>query len=228
MAKSQKTFYYILGAVLLVGGAFIVSRYSGGGPISIPANVAVLPADTSGFRGYLLGSADATIEVTEYGDMECSYCQTFATMQFPDVQRRLIETGKVRFRYRDYPLSGHRHPREAAHAAACADDQGKYWEVQHEIFVQQTEWFRKANAVPTFRAIAEQLGLDVSTWDDCMRSGRYAGRIQASLEEGIAIGVTSTPTFFLNGRLFQFRNADQLVAVVDSLLALQPTAASQP
>ncbi len=228
MAQSQKTFYLALLGLLLVGGYFIMSRFTGGGIISIPANVTVMPEDTSGFRGYVLGSPDAPIEVTEYGDLECSYCQTFATMQFPDVQRRLIATGKIRFRYRDYPLPGHRHPREAAHAAACGNDQGKYWEMQHEIFAQQGDWARKADAVPSFRAIAEHLSLDVKAWDECMRSGRYAGRIQASLDEGTAIGVNSTPTFFLNGRLFQFRNADQLVAVVDSLITLQSAAATQP
>ncbi len=124
----MKRFYAILAGVAVVGlGAlgFLMSRPR---VASIPANVTIQPSDTAGFRGYLKGSADAPVEITEYADYQCPFCQTFATLQMPTIEERLIKTGRLRWRYRDFPLQQHPFARLAAHSAACGDEQGKYWE----------------------------------------------------------------------------------------------------
>ena len=219
MTSGQRPFYLTLAVLILVGGAFIASRSRNGGSISIPANVAVTVADTSGFRGYVLGSANAPVEVTEYGDLECPGCGSFSQVQFPDVKARLIDTGKLRLRYRDYPWDAlHKHPRVAAHALACSNDQGHSWDVIERMFAVQNDWATASDPIPKLSDIVKSVGVDVSTWEACMRSAKYAGRIQASLDEGNAIGVKSTPSFLIGGRIYTGIGSDEMARLVDSLI----------
>jgi protein-disulfide isomerase len=189
----------------------------------------VTNADTAGFRGYLIGDAKAPIEITEYGDFQCPGCANFEQIQWPSVVTSLIKTGKARFRFRDYPLDGvHSHPRVASHAAACADDQGKFWEVKEAIFGRQTDWSPKSDPMPVFKEIMQGAGLDVTKWMDCMKSAKYAGRIQASSEEGTKLGVNTTPSFLVGDHLYVGANSDQLAHLVDSLTALATPAPAAP
>ena len=219
-----KRFYLILALVAAGGLAALAYLVLGRKPVSIPANVAVLPTDTAGFRGYVLGSDSAPVEITEYADYQCPFCADFSLVQFPDIKSRLIDTGKLRWRYRDYPLDGlHPSARISAHTAACADEQGKYWPVHNLIYQGQSDWAR-GNAEGILRGYAEAAQLDLAKYDECMQSARYAGRIEASLQEGNALGVTGTPTFLVAGRLLQAREGryDRIRAIVDSLIAAGP------
>lgn len=219
-------FYLLLGGIAVAGlGVITYLAVGRGHTVSIPANVVVQPADTSGFEGYYLGSDSAPVEITEYADFQCPACQQFATLQFPVVEKQLIATGKVRWRYRDYPLdNAHPYARLVAHAAACANEQGKYWDFARLIYDGQFNWSSSTDPGSIFRGYGRSLGLDLGSYDACMKSARYAGRIQASLQEGTALGVQSTPTFLINGRLYPGAlPSDVIVHVVDSLLqARQP------
>jgi protein-disulfide isomerase len=190
---------------------------------SIPADVTVQPSDTAGFRGYLKGSPDAPVEISEYADYQCPFCQTFATLQMPTIDERLIKTGRVRWRYRDFPLQQHQFARLAAHSAACADEQGKYWEQHDRIYEGQSDWAASRDAGDHFREYAQGNGLDLGRYDECMQSGKYAGRIQASLEEGTRAGVSSTPTLLVGDRLYQGRiDSDAIRRLVDSMAPVTP------
>jgi protein-disulfide isomerase len=191
--------------------------------VSIPANVTIQPSDTSGFRGYLKGSPDASVEITEFADYQCPFCQTFATLQMPTIEERLIKTGRLRWRYRDFPLQQHPFSRLAAHSAACADEQGKYWEQHNRIYEGQAEWAAARDAGPVLRRYAQADGLDLGRYDACMKAGKYAGRIQASLDEGIQAGVNSTPTLLVGNRLYRGRfDSDAITKLVDSLAPRRP------
>jgi protein-disulfide isomerase len=186
--------------------------------VSIPANVTVQASDTSGFRGYVKGSPAAPIEITEFADYQCPFCQTFATLQMPTIQERLIDTGRLRWRYRDFPLQQHSFARLAAHSAACADEQGKYWEQHDRIYAGQQDWAGAKNAAPAFRDYAKASGLDLGRYDACMKASKYAGRIQASYNEGVQLGVSSTPTLLVGDRLYRGRvDSDAITKLVDSL-----------
>ena len=87
-----------------------------------------------------MGSATAPLEVTEFGDFECPQCGRFATLTEPDVRTRLVNTGTIRWRYIDFPLEMHRNTWNASIAAACADEQGKFWEMHDAIFAAQDRW----------------------------------------------------------------------------------------
>ncbi len=211
-------FYALLGVVAVIGIGLLGYQLAKPATVSIPANVAVQPSDTAGFHGYVKGADTAPVEITEYADYECPFCQTFATLQMPTIDERLIRTGRLRWRYRDFPLQQHPHSRVAAHSAACADEQGKYWAQHEKIYEGQSEWSPARDAAGIFRRYAGEAGLDLGKYDACMSSGKYAGRIQASYDEGTRVGVSSTPTLLVGGRLYQGRfDSDAIAKLVDSL-----------
>ena len=216
-------FYWLLGAIALVGAGLLAWQMRRSGAVSIPANVEVLASDTAGFRGYTLGSDSAPVTVVEFGDYQCPGCATFSLVTMPDVKTRLIDAGRIKWIYRDFPLDDiHPSARISAHAAACAEEQGKFWPVHSLIFQGQRDW-AFGNATRVLRGYAEAAGADVDAYDACMESARYAGRIEASKQEGVRLGVRSTPSFLIGDRLYENMNYDTMRKLVDSLSAAQPT-----
>jgi protein-disulfide isomerase len=115
-------------------------------------------------------------------------------------------------------LQQHPFARLAAHSAACADEQGKYWDQHQRIYEGQADWSAARDAGPIFRSYAKAVGLDLGRYDACMKAGKYAGRIQASYNEGVQLGVGSTPTLLVSGRLYRGRlDSDAILKLVDSL-----------
>jgi protein-disulfide isomerase len=214
----MKRFYLLFAVLAAVGLGALLYLSRRPANVSIPANVTVQASDTSGFRGYIKGSSTAPVEITEFADYQCPFCQTFATLQMPTIQARLIDSGKLRWRYRDFPLQQHSFARLAAHSAACADEQGKYWDQHDRIYEGQQDWATTRDAGPLFRDYARAAGLDLRRYDACMKAGKYAGRIQASLNEGMQLGVSSTPTLLVGDRLYRGRvDSDAITKLVDSL-----------
>jgi protein-disulfide isomerase len=219
----MKRFYGLLAAVAVVGVGLLGYQLSKPATVSIPANVQIDVKDTAGFHGYVKGDANAPVEITEYADYQCPFCQTFATLQMPTIEQRLIQTGRLRWRYMDFPLQQHPFSRLAAHSAACADEQGKFWPQHQRIYEGQAEWTAARSAVNIFHEYAKANGLDLARYDSCMQAGKYAGRIQASYEQGVRLGVSSTPTLLIGNRLYQGRfDSDAIIRLVDSL-APRPT-----
>jgi len=209
-------FYLLLVAVAFIGGGVLWfgSRRQAAPPATAPIPIAA----ADGFHGFTLGSDSAKVEVTEYSDFECPFCASFATVQMPVIRQQLITTGKVRWRYRDFPLPVHQYSRYAALAAQCAGEQGKFWEMHDQLFSNH-QWAQTGkNPASLFRDFARTIGLDVDKYDACVDGQRYAGRIRASVQEGEALGVRGTPSFFVGGQMFQGRaTSDDFKALVDSL-----------
>lgn len=219
----QKAFNVVLGAVAVAGVAWLLMRTLGAP--NLPVTAAAGTPDTTGFTGYVIGSADAPVEIVEYADFQCPACANFDQVQWPDVKARLIDTGKLRLRYRDYPLDEiHPQARIAAHAAACADDQGRFWQMKNGIYSRQNDWAFKSGSKPydVLGEIAGAVGADVNAWQACMKAGTHAARIEASHAEALRVGAPSTPTFLIGGRLYPGMNSDMMVQLVDSLAALAP------
>jgi len=223
----QQRFYLILGAVAVAAIGWLAVKVLGAP--DLPVVAAAGTRDTTGFQGYVLGSPDAPVEIVEYADFQCPACAGFDMVQFPDVKRRLIDTGKARFVHRDYPFipQAHPHGHLASHAAACADDQGKFWEMKDRLYRSQGQWtFQKTGGA--YDIMGDQFaetGGDRGAWEECMESGRHAARIQASVEEGARLGVNGTPTFLIAGKLYPGASSDEFVRVVDSLIAAGATPA---
>ena len=220
----MQTFYKVLGAAGVIGVGVIGWQMTKQPAVSIPANVTVTAADTAGFHGYILGSDTAPVTIVEYADFQCPQCENFDAVQWPSVYEQLIATGKLRWVYRDWPIDGlHSHTRLASHAAACADEQGKFWQMKQKLYNYQASWAFGTWQMGKFREYAKGAGVNVDQWEGCMESAKYAGRIQASSEEGARLGVNSTPSFLIGGRIYAgVQGSDALRQFVDSIIAARP------
>jgi protein-disulfide isomerase len=144
--------------------------------------------------GQARGPATAPITIVEYADYQCPYC-TRAAAAVKQVEERYA--GKVRFVFRDFPLTQiHPNAGKAAEAASCASDQGKFWPMHDRLFANQSKL-----AVDELKKHAVELGLDAAAFDTCLDSGKHAEAWKKSLAEGQSYGLTGTPSFFINGRL---------------------------
>jgi protein-disulfide isomerase len=223
--SSKKTFYIGLAVAAVVGIAalsYMTSQAAKNRIITVDPN---LPSVAS--QGYTLGSPDAKVELVEHGDFECPGCGHFAELTEPDVRAEYINTGKVRFRFIDFPLiNAHRNTLNASNAAACADEQGKFWDMHDRLYGTQDQWSsltggpESANPDKHFRALARQInGLDAAKFDECLASRRNLAKIQAHLKLGEARGVNGTPTFFLGNQQFGNVAISTMRDVLDKALA---------
>lgn len=215
-------FYLMLGAVAVVGAGILLYAARGGSPAALSWDGPTPEPAADGFNGYVMGSDSAPVEIIEFLDFECPACANFAVIQFPTVREQLIATGKVRWRSRDLPLQGHKYSRFSAHAAHCAGEQGKYFEMHDQLFTNHGWAQTGRDPGSLFRRLAETVGVDLARYDECMASARYAGRIEASRQEAERLGSGGTPTFFVNGRMVQgggVPNSDQIKALVDQAAA---------
>jgi protein-disulfide isomerase len=139
------------------------------------------------------GSANAKVTIVEFADFECPYCRQW----YSTVYVRILQNykDKVRFVYRDYPLSFHPNAKPAALAADCANAQGRYWDY-FELLYGDPRGLGDALYV----TYARELGLDVSTFSNCVSANTYANEIDLDMKDAIKLGVNGVPAFFINDR----------------------------
>jgi len=225
--RSRGKFVGAIVAIALIGAAAI--GYKATRPTNQPAATAVDPNLAREAEGYLLGDSAAPVQILEFADYECPACAQFATVTAPDVRKRLVETGQASYRFFDFPLRQHRNSRSASNAAACANDQGKYWQMHDRLFAGQMDWNTQATSNPkkVFQQYARDLGLDVGAWETCYDSDKHQRRIAANEAEGDRRQVRSTPTFVIGDRMIAGALPfDRMKALVDS--AAQRGAAPAP
>jgi protein-disulfide isomerase len=115
-----------------------------------------------------------------------------------------VETGQVRYVFKDFPLTSiHPQALKAAEAARCARDVGgddMYWQMHDWLFAGQDQWSNNPDHAAVFKGYAGRLGLDQTAFDECLDSGRYEELVMADLSEGAGFGVSGTPAFFINGQ----------------------------
>ena len=166
-----------------------------------PQGTALTQPSTAGQPS--LGAADAPVLIVEFADFQCPFCRRFEQESFERLKTDYIDTGVVRFVFRDFPLTQiHPHAELAAEAAACADEQGEFWPMHDMLFRNQPEWAggSAAAARRSFRQYAQALGLKLAQFGACLSDRRYSQSIKQDLQAGSRLGVRGTPTFFINGR----------------------------
>lgn len=184
-------------AISAIGGAIAgvtyLARNSNNAPNgdSSPLTSAISSAD------WVRGNSASSVTLIEYGDFQCPACAQY----HPLVKRLKDEFGeRVAFGFRHFPLSQvHPNAKAAARAAEAAGAQGKFWEMHDILFERQTEWVPKPNPKAAFVSYAKELGINTDQFETDMDRDDFDDKISAHYQAGVASGVNSTPTFFLNG-----------------------------
>ena len=157
----------------------------------------------------VLGDAKAPVTIIEYASMTCSHCAAFHTTTYPQMKQRYVDTGKVRYILREFPLD----PLAAGAfmLARCAGE-GKYYPLVETLFKEQKNWAFVQNPIPPLFAIAKQAGFNEQTFEKCLSDQKLLDSVEAVRKQGAEkFGVTSTPTFFINGKVVRgAMTADEL------------------
>lgn len=181
-------------SVLLLG---LILGYLIRGFASIPQAAAEPPSAVGSVKS--LGREDAPVVMIEYSDFQCPLCRRYSEETLPKIIRDYVDTGKVRYVFKHFPLNIHPQAVGAASASECALEQGKFWEMHKLLFAKQQLWSGQENYLSTFKAWAAELGLDEARFADCLDSDKFLANIEKDYREAVGKSLRGTPSFFING-----------------------------
>ncbi|GGT46156.1 hypothetical protein GCM10010176_106620 [Nonomuraea spiralis] len=200
--------------VVLLAAGFVVNRLSDPEPAAVAAGESqYVRADSH----KLSVAPDGKVTLVEFLDFECEACRA----AFPVVEDlRKQYAGKVTFVARYFPLPGHFNAERAARAVEASARQGKFEAMYQRMYETQTQWGEKqVPADDAFRGLAKSLGLDMTAWEKAYNAPETLERINKDVTDGKALGMTGTPTFFLNGRRLQPESEADFKAAINAALA---------
>ncbi|MBR9676308.1 DsbA family protein [Candidatus Woesearchaeota archaeon] len=142
------------------------------------------------------GDPNAVVTIVEWSDFECPFCARFYSETLGQILSEYVDTGKVKFVYRDYPLSFHPQAQKAAEAAECAGEQDKYFEMHDLLFEKGVK-----GGVASFKQFASDIGLDTAKFNTCLDTGAMASEVAKDMRDGQSLGIRGTPGFIINGQL---------------------------
>lgn len=180
----------IFTVVIVAAGVFFFDRSKPPENTNQKADEAVLLANTKNS----IGSPNASVKIVEFADLQCPACRTAQP-----IVKNMLEKHKdqVYFVWRHYPLSTHKNARVAARAVETAAIQGKFFEMADLLYTKQPEWSEKSDAKDLFAGYAQEIGLDVEKFKTDLDASYDV--IDQDYADGNKVGVSSTPTFFING-----------------------------
>ena len=194
---------------LLFGGVFLMSR--GGSNSSSPkqfSSEVLAPADSEKTSGIVNGvyqpaTSSASIVLVEFGDYQCPACGVY----HPFVKQLLTDlAGKVTFVFRNFPLSQHQNSNISAYAAEAAGLQGKFWQMHDKLYETQNDWSSSSDAKSIFQTYAKEMGLNMDQFNKDIDSQAVRDLIKKGENDGNLVGLTATPTFYLNGVIMELPN----------------------
>lgn len=182
-----------LGSSLWLGSATALAQ------AEVPVEQLMQPGS---LKELTMGSPDAKVTVVEYASMSCGHCANFSNNVWPEFKKKYVDTGKVYYIFREFPLDNR--AAAASMLARCAGDD-KTFPLIKVLFEKQSEWaFTKGNPVPKLFEIAKQAGFTQDSFDKCLTDQKLLDNITAVRERGSNVfGVSRTPTFFVNGKRLQ-------------------------
>ena len=185
-------------------------------PQSMASSAEPVPASAlSECGGPSCGQADAPVTIEIYSDFQCPYCkQADAILQ--QIAPQYFDTGKARLVYKNMPIIGPE-SQPAAEAALCAGDQDKFWMYANYLFARQGNENSGVFSRSNLKAFASSLGLDTGQFNTCLDSGKYTATVRQQAAEAQRLGVTGTPTFFINGKRYEgVLPAERLASIIDA------------
>lgn len=219
--RSLTWFYLGLALVAVLGVAAVIFSVTRGGsslPVVEPVTPRpiTVPTGTTPDGFAFKGREDAPVTVEEYADFQCPFCGTFATRIVPSLDQQFVETGNVRWIFRDYPLQQHANAIPAAEAARCAGDQNQFWPMHDLLFARQDEWAELDDFDSRAQQYAQALGLDVAAFGQCLASDIHLEPLRQAQAAAVQAQIPGTPTFFVNGRQVE---PEQLPQAIEAELA---------
>lgn len=192
---------FVAGSAILAAGAAALSAFDLRFIGTALAQVTEAELAVEGPLGDVVqGKADAPVTIIEYASMTCGHCATFHTNTYPELKKKYIDTGKVRYILREFPLD----PLAAAGfmLARCAG-KDKYYPMIDVLFAKQKEWAVQ-QPIPPLTAIAKQAGFTEEKFKSCLQDQKLLEGIEATRNRASeTLGVNSTPTFFVNGKILR-------------------------
>jgi protein-disulfide isomerase len=159
------------------------------GPAARQNTVVVsLPAEGT----QVMGSVDAPLVMVEFSDYQCPFCSEFHTDTFGRIKERYIDSGEMRYDIHDYPLTIHANAWQAALAARCASEQGKFWNMRDRLIADPAHL-----SVGELMGYAHDAGIDSTAFKECVDSRKYADAIARDIDEARKLGITATPAFII-------------------------------
>ncbi len=145
------------------------------------------------------GSKDAKVTIVEFSEYQCPYCKKYVDGAYQQIMQKYGD--QIYYIFHDFPLEFHPFAAKMAQVARCAGDEGKYWEMHDLLFKNQDTWTAQSDVSGSITQYVAQLELDKAEFNSCLSSGKYTQAIQDSIALGKSVGVTGTPTFFINGKM---------------------------
>lgn len=196
----------VVAVVVLIGGSIVYSKQA-----AEKANEGVT------VEAHVKGNPEASVSLVEYSDFQCPACGQF----YPYVKEIMEEYGdQVRFEYRHFPLINiHPQAVPAARAAEAAGQQGQFWQMHDKLFEGQNTWSKSSNPTGFFRQYAEELGLDMNTFNRHLGSSVIEEAIMSGFNDARDRGFTGTPTFMLNDEVMEFTTFEEFKAQIDAAVS---------
>ena len=139
------------------------------------------------------------VELVEFSDFQCPFCQRFYNDAYQQIKTKYIDTNKVKFTYRHYPLSFHQNAQKAGEASECANDQNKFFEY-HDLLFENSDADGAGLNTADLKKYAVNLGLDTAKFNACLDNGAKEEIVKKDFAEGQRLGVNGTPTVYVNGK----------------------------
>lgn len=199
------------GALSACGSAAITQTAETGKPLNVPPAEELMQPGPLGERA--LGNPNAPVTVIEYVSLTCPHCAAFQRDVFPRVKRDYIDTGKIRFIVREFPIG--RSAGNAAIANRCAPED-KYFTLLSNLLARQPEWVSQEVRLDAIYGVAKSVGMSRETFDKCLANQSMIDGLNEVKQRGRKFGVIGTPTFFANGRKAQGATTyEEFKALVD-------------
>ncbi|WP_454657886.1 DsbA family protein [Bosea beijingensis] len=194
---------------LLTGAAGIAAAALAGGTA---ARAQTKLPDAGPLGDVWLGTADAKVTIVEYASLTCSHCATFHAATWPELKKKYIDTGKVRFTLREFPLDP---LATAGFMLARCNGNDKYVPMTDLLFAQQRNWAFTDKPVDALSSLVKQAGFTQESFEACLKRQDIYDAVTVVKDGGAKAGVDSTPTFFING---QKRSGALTIAEFDKIL----------
>lgn len=218
----QRTLFVIVAilAIVIAGVLFLVLRPK-------PATNAT---DAATGARFVIGNPDAKVTVVDFSNYLCGHCRDHANDVLPLIKRDYIDTGKIRYIFRDFPFGGQENVIRAGEAAACAADNNLYLEYHEALFRAQAQWAGlSGDALDNYLAdLAGQIGIAPATFLQCLKSGSKRAGVLVDQKLATDLGLTGTPTFIVNGEKYTGqRPYESWKEILDKALAGQSSGSDQ-